>query len=357
MEPHPSSKSVIELVLDVRLEYEVTLGTRRSRSPRPASRTPLDHLVRVQLQEKETKKRPVATVRPATFERKRDPSEENEPFKKDLDILELASTPNQVIEAIDNFSPSSFNKKGEEVPEETEKQQFSESVVFSENDEEKSLDSAATVEAINTFPDNAIYISSRYRSYRLRPFKLPDKQQEFLDPCKKHRDFLLLDKNTSQRRMECEDGHGCSGEPQPVESQQAESQQENLKELPITECLDEFLAGLHLGHLADYFRVLGCTCVRDLRLLETAELEAIQLVSRRRLLQQLDSLKLHHEAPPEDCSLEGWLTWYGLTHISGFLKAIGVHSVHDLTYLRDDDLSLLKPVTRRRILACNKRMK
>lgn len=60
-------------------------------------------------------------------------------------------------------------------------------------------------------------------------------------------------------------------------------------------------------------------------------------------------------APPEDCSLEGWLTWYGLTHISGFLKAIGVHTVADLAYVREEDLVLLKPVTRRRILACNKR--
>ncbi|KAK8726171.1 hypothetical protein OTU49_010405, partial [Cherax quadricarinatus] len=149
-----------------------------------------------------------------------------------------------------------------------------------------------------------------------------------------------------------------------------------------------FLEKLHLSHLADYLRVLGCTCVRDLRLLEKPELEAIQLISRRRLLQELDSFNLHHEgevlgaaagemlgealcgaaseildaaadevlgvaaAPPADCSLEGWLTWYGLTHIAGFLKAIGVHSVADMTYLREEDLQLLKPVTRRRILAC-----
>lgn len=50
-----------------------------------------------------------------------------------------------------------------------------------------------------------------------------------------------------------------------------------------------------MGHLADYFRVLGCTCVRDLRLLEKSELEVVQLISRRRLLEQLDKINLHHE--------------------------------------------------------------
>ncbi|KAK8726170.1 hypothetical protein OTU49_010405 [Cherax quadricarinatus] len=188
------------------------------------------------------------------------------------------------------------------------------------------------------------------------------------DPCCCHRDWVRAQSAKSNTKLntryhstkkmegeyqegchngECEENQGCDTR----ESFEVEKQVHH-KELPITECLDEFLEKLHLSHLADYLRVLGCTCVRDLRLLEKPELEAIQLISRRRLLQELDSFNLHHEAPPADCSLEGWLTWYGLTHIAGFLKAIGVHSVADMTYLREEDLQLLKPVTRRRILAC-----
>ncbi|XP_068200965.1 uncharacterized protein [Palaemon carinicauda] len=179
--------------------------------------------------------------------------------------------------------------------------------------------------------------------------------QERPDPCASHRDWVrkaFLKSNPKQketiRDMECVDGEGCH-------SENTEFETKSHSETSISDCLEEFLNSLHLSHLLDYLKVLGCMCVRDLRLLETPELEAIQLISRRRLLQQLDSVSFHHEAPPEGCSLEAWLTWYGLGHISGFLTSIGVHSVGDLKYLREDDLVLLKPVTRRRIIACNRK--
>lgn len=70
----------------------------------------------------------------------------------------------------------------------------------------------------------------------------------------------------------------------------------------------EFLEELQLTHLGNYLRVLGCTCVRDLRLLEEPELNAIQLISRRRLLKRLESLSLHHEG---ECVLCFVPTLYG----------------------------------------------
>ncbi|CAL4082244.1 unnamed protein product, partial [Meganyctiphanes norvegica] len=112
----------------------------------------------------------------------------------------------------------------------------------------------------------------------------------------------------------------------------------------------DFLNQLQLHHLSDYFRVLGCTCTRDLRLLEKSELDAIQLVPRRRLQQHMSNIPHHHEAPPEGCSLNDFLQWFGLLHIEGFLNTIGVYSVTDLSYLKEDDLCLLRPVTRRRLL-------
>lgn len=66
-------------------------------------------------------------------------------------------------------------------------------------------------------------------------------------------------------------------------------------DLKMINVLTEFLEELQLTHLGNYLRVLGCTCVRDLRLLEEPELNAIQLISRRRLLKRLESLSLHHE--------------------------------------------------------------
>lgn len=148
-----------------------------------------------------------------------------------------------------------------------------------------------------------------------------------------------------QNGGECHESQGCNGD------FVASLKESRSKEICLTECLDEFLEELQLTHLRDYLKVLGCTCVRDLKLLEEPELNAIQLVSRRRLLQRLENMSLHHESPPSDCSLEGWLTWYGLTHIAGFLNAIGVLTVGDMSYLKEEDLELLKPVTRRRILS------
>ncbi|XP_063588289.1 uncharacterized protein LOC134765542 isoform X2 [Penaeus indicus] len=383
MEPRPSSPSVIELVLDVKLEYEVTFATRRLTPHRPIAPSLPSQVPQLQ----EPKIRPVATVHPAIFNRKRDSSEENEPRKGDFEIPEKDTPPEQELES-DDFPSKEGNPTDPQVVQE---KTFNNHSTVSSADTRDKEENKPQSECPNEPFDRSCFFSTRYRSYRLR-------RQEAPDPCKKHRDIVL---NAAYRlrkalKMECQDGHGCASEGQQIEEKREEIQREGERDITITECLEEFLAELHLSHLADYLRVLGCTCVRDLRLLETSELEAIQLVSRRRLLQQLDSLKLHHEdnsfcdsclpasvisqafsyssfpplsssnltpppspppsAPPEDCSLEGWLTWYGLTHISGFLKAIGVHTVGDLAYVREEDLVLLKPVTRRRILACNKRM-
>ncbi|XP_042863876.1 uncharacterized protein LOC122248121 isoform X1 [Penaeus japonicus] len=387
MEPRPSSPSVIELVLDVRLEYEVTFATQR-RTPH----CPTAPLLPSQVPHLQTPKiRPVATVHPANFNRKRDPSEENELRKEDFEFPEPSSpidTPDPELKLNDSTCGEKNLPGSETVPEKSFNNHHAESPVDSGEKEETKHSPENSDESF----DRSSFFSTRYRSYRFRP-------REFPDPCKKHRHFISraeYPSSSTARKMECEDGHGCAPENQHFEGHREDGQREGDREVTITECLEEFLAGLHLSHLIDYLRVLGCTCVRDLRLLENSELEAIQLVSRRRLLQQLDSLKLHHEdnsfcdsclpasvvsqvlshssfpplsssnltpppspppsAPPEDCSLEGWLTWYGLTHISGFLKAIGVHTVADLAYVREEDLVLLKPVTRRRILACNKRM-
>ncbi|XP_042863877.1 uncharacterized protein LOC122248121 isoform X2 [Penaeus japonicus] len=346
MEPRPSSPSVIELVLDVRLEYEVTFATQR-RTPH----CPTAPLLPSQVPHLQTPKiRPVATVHPANFNRKRDPSEENELRKEDFEFPEPSSpidTPDPELKLNDSTCGEKNLPGSETVPEKSFNNHHAESPVDSGEKEETKHSPENSDESF----DRSSFFSTRYRSYRFRP-------REFPDPCKKHRHFISraeYPSSSTARKMECEDGHGCAPENQHFEGHREDGQREGDREVTITECLEEFLAGLHLSHLIDYLRVLGCTCVRDLRLLENSELEAIQLVSRRRLLQQLDSLKLHHEAPPEDCSLEGWLTWYGLTHISGFLKAIGVHTVADLAYVREEDLVLLKPVTRRRILACNKR--
>ncbi|XP_037783181.1 uncharacterized protein LOC119579445 isoform X3 [Penaeus monodon] len=343
MEPRPSSPSVIELVLDVKLEYEVTFATRRRTPHRPIVPSLPSQVPHLQ----EPKVRPVATVRPAKFNKKRDSSEENEPRKGDFEFPEKDTTPDQELESDDSPCKEENPTEPEVVQEKTLNNH---STVSSADSRDKEEDKPQPDSANESF-DRSCFFSTRYRSYRLR-------RQEVPNPCKKHRDVVLNAEYLLRkaRKMECKDGHGCASEDQQIEGQREESQREGERDITVTECLEEFLAELHLSHLADYLRVLGCTCVRDLRLLETSELEAIQLVSRRRLLQQLDSLKLHHEAPPEDCSLEGWLTWYGLTHISGFLKAIGVHTVGDLAYVREEDLVLLKPVTRRRILACNKRM-
>ncbi|XP_027226711.2 uncharacterized protein [Penaeus vannamei] len=386
MEPRPSSPSVIELVLDVKLEYEVTFATRRRiphRPTAPSLPSQVPHLQGPRI-------RPVATVHPANFNRKRDPSEENEPRKGDFEFSEKVTTTDvqeQELEPDDRPCKEENPPQQEAVQKKTSNNQPTVSSADSCDKEENKPETDRAKETT----DHSYYFSTRYRSYRFRPQEVPD-------PCKKHRDVVLSARYRLRKalKMECQDGHGCASEDQPIEGQREETQREGQRDITITECLEEFLAELHLSHLADYLRVLGCTCVRDLRLLESSELEAIQLVSRRRLLQQLDSLKLHHEdssfcdsclpasvisqalsrssfsplsssnltpppspppsAPPEDCSLEGWLTWYGLTHISGFLKAIGVHTVGDLAYVREEDLVLLKPVTRRRILACNKRM-
>nr|XP_027226712.1 uncharacterized protein LOC113818720 isoform X2 [Penaeus vannamei] len=345
MEPRPSSPSVIELVLDVKLEYEVTFATRRRiphRPTAPSLPSQVPHLQGPRI-------RPVATVHPANFNRKRDPSEENEPRKGDFEFSEKDTTTDvqeQELEPDDRPCKEENPPQLEAVQEKTSNNQPTVSSADSCDTEENKPETDRAKETT----DHSYFFSTRYRSYRFRPQEVPD-------PCKKHRDVVLSARYRLRKalKMECQDGHGCASEEQPIEGQREETQREGQRDITITECLEEFLAELHLSHLADYLRVLGCTCVRDLRLLESSELEAIQLVSRRRLLQQLDSLKLHHEAPPEDCSLEGWLTWYGLTHISGFLKAIGVHTVGDLAYVREEDLVLLKPVTRRRILACNKR--
>ncbi|XP_076054911.1 uncharacterized protein LOC143033407 isoform X3 [Oratosquilla oratoria] len=159
---------------------------------------------------------------------------------------------------------------------------------------------------------------------------------------------------------------------------------DNGYNVPVnTDCLEEFLGSLQLSHLTEYLRVLGCTCVRDLRLLEAPQLEAIQLINRRRLLKHLEKLEFQTEAiqktefhgdlglspgglsdaephdpseeAPHDASLEDWLKWYGLSHIQGFLMAIGVNTVADIELLQEEDLQLLKPITRRRFLACNKK--
>ncbi|CAL4091764.1 unnamed protein product [Meganyctiphanes norvegica] len=121
-----------------------------------------------------------------------------------------------------------------------------------------------------------------------------------------------------------------------------------------TECLFDFLKGIGLHHLGDYFRVLGCTYTKDLKLLEPQELNTIQLVSRRKLEKCIEHVPMQYEAPPPESSLGEYLRWYGLQHLEGFLNTIGVFTVNDIAYLHEEDLCLLRPVPRRRLLAASK---
>ena len=59
---------------------------------------------------------------------------------------------------------------------------------------------------------------------------------------------------------------------------------------------------------------------------------------------------IHSAAPSENCSLKDWLNENELSHLEGFLSAVGVHCVSDLAYVTEEDLQLLKPVARRRLL-------
>ncbi|KAG0717418.1 hypothetical protein GWK47_054502 [Chionoecetes opilio] len=92
-----------------------------------------------------------------------------------------------------------------------------------------------------------------------------------------------------------QNGEGCHNDEGCATDLNGDLKDNRYRETCLTECLDEFLEELQLTHLRDYLRVLGCTCVRDLKLLEEPELNAIQLISRRRLLKRLESMSLHHE--------------------------------------------------------------
>ncbi|XP_064116956.1 uncharacterized protein LOC135222699 isoform X2 [Macrobrachium nipponense] len=336
---------VIELAIEETVVYELRWRIQIKYPPHPIDQkaTSFPSLLQAPKPTPLAKAKPIAKVLPAIRERKRSTSTEND---SSWDTTER------------NLKSRLF---GEENPDtiyvytfETEK---SPGLLTVEVQQEQSKEHITKTEEVSSLKE----ISSKSIASQLhKKFLSSDQEHESLsrrgsDPCARHRDWIrkAFSLSESKRRgitrdMECVNGEGCHTE-------NAEIDTKGHKETTISDCLEEFLGSLHLSHLLDYLKVLGCMCVRDLRLLEMPELEAIQLVSRRRLLQQLDSLSLHHEAPPEGCSLEAWLTWYGLTHISGFLTAIGVHSVGDLRYLREDDLVLLKPVTRRRILACNRK--
>ncbi|XP_042211419.1 uncharacterized protein LOC121858837 isoform X2 [Homarus americanus] len=395
--------SVIELVIEGILEFEVTYEVRsrpsaQSASARPATQVHLDQTTPA------PKVRPVATVRPTIVNREPETSvEENE--KKENEAVsstipeELKETVScnttleskEVSDIQQSDNSSDWDKVDEKVTVDENcnnilntscVKQPSVSIQQEENllinqtrpqkeqillKQEKPHSQSAVTEQESKHQQDCCGCHRTSVVIKQEPKKSKQEPKHQENPCWAHRDCVralnsanknsaVVNLHRSTRKMEgeyqegCHNGMGCEGD----QGYQIDREPQH-KDVPITECLDEFLDKMHLTHLVDYLRVLGCTCVRDLRLLEKPELDAIQLISRRRLQQELDSLNLHHEAPPSDCSLEGWLTWYGLTHIAGFLKAIGVHSVADMTYLREDDLQLLKPVTRRRIIACHRK--
>ncbi|KAG7174842.1 hypothetical protein Hamer_G020722 [Homarus americanus] len=437
--------SVIELVIEGILEFEVTYEVRsrpsaQSASARPATQVHLDQTTPA------PKVRPVATVRPTIVNREPETSvEENE--KKENEAVsstipeELKETVScnttleskEVSDIQQSDNSSDWDKVDEKVTVDENcnnilntscVKQPSVSIQQEENllinqtrpqkeqillKQEKPHSQSAVTEQESKHQQDCCGCHRTSVVIKQEPKKSKQEPKHQENPCWAHRDCVralnsanknsaVVNLHRSTRKMEgeyqegCHNGMGCEGD----QGYQIDREPQH-KDVPITECLDEFLDKMHLTHLVDYLRVLGCTCVRDLRLLEKPELDAIQLISRRRLQQELDSLNLHHEdntysdscishsvkfsplessppsshlssssslplslpssnltvpplppssAPPSDCSLEGWLTWYGLTHIAGFLKAIGVHSVADMTYLREDDLQLLKPVTR-----------
>lgn len=388
------SPSVIELVIERTLEFEVTLETRgRSRErPPPHLAASLDS--RFSQNPLTRKVRPVATIKPLPERNQNE--EESEPDIPDdikkTDLIEsyqelefeescircdgdtssnlTTSVPQTTVE--DNCSNTC---KDSCVGEESDSTLLEETQL---SDQELQQQEPQTNAEEERFPTQSNFTKEEpshlkdSNAAQTSKESTKDEPKQAQDPCGCHRDWvraLSAAGKTSKfhasyrwnQKMEgeyqegCQNGEGCE-ERHGGEDFEREHEKHHHKDSPSTECLDEFLDKLHLSHLADYLRVLGCTCVRDLRLLEKPELDAIQLISRRRLLQELDTVNLHHEAPPADCSLEGWLAWYGLTHVSGFLKAIGVHSVTDISYLREDDLQLLKPVTRRRIIACHRKL-
>lgn len=375
--------AVIEGVLDVTTVYAITFETRTK--SRPATLCTSCQAAATQ-ETQQAKSRPVATIRPLPA------AKEEESQQQESEFPEIFGKEAEFPETLGKEEPVFTKqwKENEETCKETSDEKNSERQ-FGEQKEDKEVCSENTgendsvcvlIEQSDSCGEEDTRVThpppQEHPEYRtlIPPLTSPNApltqppqpstkakttgqvkspEQEFRDPCSCHRDKIraVFGKgNVAPRKMEgyqngeCQDGQGCA------EDCGRDLKGDQHKETCITECLDEFLEELQLTHLGNYLRVLGCTCVRDLRLLEEPELNAIQLISRRRLLKRLESLSLHHEAPPAECSLEGWLTWYGLTHISGFLSAIGVHSVGDLTYLKEEDLELLKPVTRRRILSC-----
>ncbi|KAK7069407.1 hypothetical protein SK128_028623 [Halocaridina rubra] len=331
-----STPQVIELVTEETVLYELVSNIRVKTSLHIITSTSTSNVQLTKKSRKTRASKPIAIVYPLSHERKRSPSIENEIQGE----TKLNSQSAPLDEKENDIYISDLGKISSE-----------------EGKLSSAGDSANTTEGSLKDSDKTFLKENtkNYSKENLKDIGFTPEEDIITskDPCICHRNRVQINSTSNRelenrhycycpRRMECANEEGCI----------MDNKEEYKKETPITDCLEEFLSGLHLVHLADYFKVLGCMCVRDLRLLEVSELEAIQLISRRRLLQHLDSITLHHEAPPADCSLEAWLTWYGLTHISGFLAAIGVHTVGDLGYLREDDLQLLKPVTRRRILTC-----
>ncbi|XP_066938679.1 uncharacterized protein [Macrobrachium rosenbergii] len=332
---------VIELAIEETVVYELKWRIQITYPPHPIDQkaTSFPSLPQAPKPTPVAKAKPIAKVLPAIRERKRSLSTEN-------DCAWYTTEKNLKLEPFSEVNPDKIGVYTFE----TEK---SPGLLTVEVRQEQNKEHIPRTEDVSSIKE--ISTASQLHKFLSSGQEHESSSRKRFDPCARHRDwvrrafFLFESKRRGIKRdMECVNGEGCH-------TDTAEIDIKGHKETTISDCLEEFLGNLHLGHLLDYLKVLGCMCVRDLRLLEMPELEAIQLISRRRLLQQLDSLSLHHEAPPEGCSLEAWLTWYGLTHISGFLTAIGVHSVGDLRYLREDDLVLLKPVTRRRILACNRK--
>ncbi|KAK8380946.1 hypothetical protein O3P69_008095 [Scylla paramamosain] len=364
--------SVIEGVLDVTTVYYITIETRDSDRP-----TPLYSSCQVSPVQRTTasKNRPVATVRPfsatgkgeqqkhetlfdSEFEEKdikqstlyEDFGEEDEDFSNE-NTVEYSSCDSG--EVSDSCSAAKFDSSCE--PQEEDRAFPSPVQPIEETPPSPQLP-RPRLQSLPTPPPSSSPSPSPSPPSETKPQSQVTGPQENPDPCRCHREKLraVLGKLSTfstgrmevcQNGGECHEGQGCNTD------FVASLKESRSKETCLTECLDEFLEELQLTHLRDYLKVLGCTCVRDLKLLEEPELNAIQLVSRRRLLQRLENMSLHHESPPSDCSLEGWLTWYGLTHIAGFLNAIGVLTVGDMSYLKEEDLELLKPVTRRRILS------
>lgn len=354
----PLPPSVIEGVLEVTTVYYITTETRVSHRHTPLHSSSCQAFV-----PQETplpKSRPVATVRPIPAIKK------DEDQASDSELLEILGKQSTLYEdpreGEENFSNENTEKGGNchsgVKSDSLSTAQFDPSCESREEERVFPSPSQSVEAPLSPSPQPSPPTTQSIPSQTKLPSRGTDTPQETRDPCR-HRDKLraFIGKTDTtqifstpvmevcQNGGECHNGNGCA-----VDIGKS-LKDYSYKETCLTECLDEFLEELQLTHLRDYLRVLGCTCVRDLKLLEDPELNAIQLVSRRRLLKRLESLSLHHEAPPTDCSLEGWLTWYGLTHISGFLNAIGVLSVADMSYLREEDLELLKPVTRRRILS------